>query len=146
MLFFFFNMATYCKQIGQEEENQAWLSWHKRNHFWLNPFSILSLATRLAFEQFSRLTVLKIKHLKGTNNYCRAKEFAIAKIISYSRSVAQWCLTLWYLVVCSPPGEVHGILQARILEWVAIPFSRGFSQPRNWTRVSDHLLKTPSSD
>ena len=31
---------------------------------------------------------------------------------------------------------VHGILQARILEWVAIPFSRGSSQPRDWTQVS----------
>ena len=31
---------------------------------------------------------------------------------------------------------VHGILQARILEWVAFPFSRGSSQPRNWTGVS----------
>ena len=37
----------------------------------------------------------------------------------------------------SPPGfSVHGILQARKLEWVAISFSRGFSQPRNRTRVS----------
>ena len=36
-----------------------------------------------------------------------------------------------------PPGSsVHGILQARILEWVAIPFSRGSSQTRNWTLVS----------
>ena len=38
---------------------------------------------------------------------------------------------------CSLPGfSVHGILQARILEWVAISFSRGSSQPRNRTRVS----------
>ena len=29
---------------------------------------------------------------------------------------------------------VHGILQARILEWVAFPFSRGSSQPRDWTQ------------
>ena len=37
----------------------------------------------------------------------------------------------------SPPGSsVHGILHARILEWVAIPFSRGSSQPRDRTRVS----------
>ena len=37
----------------------------------------------------------------------------------------------------SPPGSsVHGILQARILEWVAIPFSRGSSWPRDWTQVS----------
>jgi len=38
---------------------------------------------------------------------------------------------------CSPPGSssVHGILQARILEWVATPF-RGSSQPRDQTQVS----------
>ena len=36
-----------------------------------------------------------------------------------------------------PPGfSVHGILQARILKWVAISFSRGSSQPRDWTWVS----------
>ena len=38
---------------------------------------------------------------------------------------------------CSPPGSsVHGILQARTLEWVAISFSRGSSQPRDRTLVS----------
>ena len=38
---------------------------------------------------------------------------------------------------CSPPGSsIHGILQARVLEWVAISFSRGSSQPRGWTGVS----------
>ena len=38
---------------------------------------------------------------------------------------------------CSPPSSyVRGILQARILEWVAIPFSRRSSQPRDWIRVS----------
>ena len=38
---------------------------------------------------------------------------------------------------CSLLGSsVHGILQARILEWVAVPFSRESSQPRNRTRVS----------
>ena len=38
---------------------------------------------------------------------------------------------------CSPPDfSVHGILQARILEWIAIPFSRGTSQPSDWTLVS----------
>ena len=40
--------------------------------------------------------------------------------------VAQTCLTLHNPVDCSPLGSsVHGILQARILEWVAMPFSRG---------------------
>ena len=42
--------------------------------------------------------------------------------------VAQLCWTLCDPVDCSPPGSsVHGILQARILEWVAVPFSRGSS-------------------
>ena len=35
-----------------------------------------------------------------------------------------------------PPGSSHGILQSRILEWVAMPFSRRSSQPRDWTQVS----------
>ena len=46
--------------------------------------------------------------------------------------VAQSCQTL-----CDPiEYTVHGILQARILEWVAIPFSRGSSQQRDRTQVS----------
>ena len=51
--------------------------------------------------------------------------------------VTQSCLTLCNSLDWSPPGSsVHGILQARILEWVAIPFFRGSSQPRDRTRVS----------
>ena len=47
-------------------------------------------------------------------------------------SVTQSCLTLCDLMDCNPSGSsVHGILQARILEWVAVPFSRGYSQPRD---------------
>ena len=46
--------------------------------------------------------------------------------------VAQSCRTLCNPVDCSPPGSsVHGILQARILEWVAMPSSKGSSQPRD---------------
>ena len=45
---------------------------------------------------------------------------------------AQSHLTLCDPMDCSPPGSsVHGIFQARILQWVAILFSRGFSQPRD---------------
>ena len=47
------------------------------------------------------------------------------------------CLTLCDPVDCSLPGSsVHGILQARIPEWVAMPSSRGSSQPRNQTHIS----------
>ena len=51
--------------------------------------------------------------------------------------VAQSCLTLCDPMDYSPPGSsVHGISQARILEWVAISLSRGSSQPRDRTQVS----------
>ena len=50
--------------------------------------------------------------------------------------VAQFCLTLYNPIDCSLPGSsIYGILQARILEWIAIPFSRGSSQPRDQTWV-----------
>ena len=51
--------------------------------------------------------------------------------------VAKLCLNLWDPMDCSPPGSsVHGILQARLLEWEAISFSRGSSQPRDQIQVS----------
>ena len=54
------------------------------------------------------------------------------RVIRYLAYFAQSCPTL-----CDPMDyKVHGILQARILEWVAYLFSNGSSQPRNWTGVS----------
>ena len=50
--------------------------------------------------------------------------------------VAQSCPILCDSMDCSPPGfSIHGILWARVLEWFAIPFSRGSSQPRDQTCV-----------
>ena len=51
--------------------------------------------------------------------------------------VSQSCPTLSDPMDCSSPGSsVHGILQARILEWIAIPFSGESSQPRDQIQVS----------
>ena len=51
--------------------------------------------------------------------------------------VAQSCLTLCNPMGCSIPGStIHGIFQARVLEWVAISFSRRSSRPRDWTWIS----------
>ena len=51
--------------------------------------------------------------------------------------VSQSCPTLWDSMDCSLPGSsLHGIFQARVLEWVAISFSRGSSRPRDWIQVS----------
>ena len=59
--------------------------------------------------------------------------------VCYPRAVSekQSCPTLCDPMDCSPPGSsVQEILQARIREWIAIPFSRGSSQPRHRTQVS----------
>ena len=54
------------------------------------------------------------------------------RIIKLKVLVTQSCLTLFDPMDYSTPGSsVHGTFQARILEWVAIPFSRGSSQPRD---------------
>ena len=58
----------------------------------------------------------------------------------YKSEVAQSCLTLCDPMDYSLPGSsIHRIFQARILEWVAISFSRRSSQPRDWTQVS-HIV------
>ena len=58
--------------------------------------------------------------------------FMYCVFLKVSVKVAQLCPTL-----CDPMDyTVHGILQARILEWVAFPFSRGSSNPRDQTQVS----------
>ena len=51
--------------------------------------------------------------------------------------VSKLCLTLCNFMNCNPPGSsVHGILQTRILEWVAVSYSRGSSQPRDQIQIS----------
>ena len=57
--------------------------------------------------------------------------------LSLHAEFLQSCPTLRDSMDCSPPDpSVHGILQAKILEWATISFSRGSSQPRDQTHVS----------
>ena len=69
--------------------------------------------------------------------------FALLSLTCVCTGSLQLCLTLCEPMDCSPPGSsVHGILQARILEWVALPSSRGSSPLRNRTHTScDSCLK-----
>ena len=61
----------------------------------------------------------------------------VAAGVQWVCSVTQSCLALYNPMDYSPPGSiVHATSQARTLEWVAIPSSRGSFQPRNWTCVS----------
>ena len=68
---------------------------------------------------------------------CYCWVFFQSHVFKYYMLVTQACQTLCNPMNCSLPGSsVHGILQARILEWVVIPFFRGSSWPRNWSWVS----------
>ena len=92
--------------------------------------------TQASLIRFSFKTLNLEKLDAGTKKNIRKNMF-IWSCIHASKSL-QSCPTLCDPIDCSPPGSsVHGILQARILEWVAISYSRGSSQPRDWTHVSD---------
>ena len=73
------------------------------------------------------------RKLFSMHNYFKVVIFAH---MGYCGLVAKSCLTLAvpWTIACQAP--INGILQARILEWVAISLSRGSSQPRNLTQVS----------
>ena len=82
--------------------------------------------------------------VSGTFHFCLLRsclKFTI-NIQYFFSSVAQSCPTLCDHMDCSLPGSsVHGILQARILEWVAISFSRRSSWLRDWTPVSRIVVR-----
>ena len=79
------------------------------------------------YHLMSTLCAGRVQSLESQSERQFSDQTTIVKV-----KVAQLHLTL------SDPMDytVHGILQARILEWVAIPFSRGSSQPRDWTQLS----------
>ena len=92
------------------------ISHGKKTPPWSNPFSSFYILNRMI---------------------CSSRKSVLISVLCMHAKLLQSCLTLCDPVDHSLPGfSVHGILQARILEWVAISFSRGSSQPRDWTRVS----------
>ena len=82
----------------------------------------------------------KTERDKKTAEKHKATIETIRKVINFlflCVLVTQSCPTLCDPMGCSPPGSsVHGILQVWILEWVAVPLSRGSSPPRDRTQVS----------
>ena len=115
---------------------------------WILPQCLSSLLTLKKWVNISSLRFysyqLKIKliYLVGLlwekkNEKSMQNIFPVPRSIYVCVSVAQLCPTICDPMDCSPSGSsVHGIPQARILEWIAIPFSRGISQPRDRTKVS----------
>ena len=79
-------------------------------------------------------------YIHTTNCYLaikKSKVWTYAKHCVRAAKLLQSCPTLFNPMHCCPPGSsVHRILQARVLEWVVMPSSRGSSQPRDWTCIS----------
>ena len=74
---------------------------------------------------------------EGCNYWGKSSDQSRTALALSEVKVTQSCPTFCDPMDCSLPGSsVHEILQARILEWVAVPFSRGSSKPRDWTQVS----------
>ena len=75
--------------------------------------------------------------LDGGKRQSRLSVFPYRLLIYWSEVlVIQLCPTLYDPIGCSlPDSSAHGILQARILQWVAIPFSKKSSQHRDWTHI-----------
>ena len=108
---------------------QAPLStWFPRQEYWSGlPFASLADLPNQEMEPES------LKSLALARGFFTTSATWEALLLTWSEvKVTQLCPTL-----CNPVGyAVYGILQARILEWVAFPFSRGSSQPRDQTQVS----------
>ena len=95
-------------------------------------FTMCNHKWRLWYSVFYRIS---LDHLflctSSAYVFCEAPE---ANVVC---SVAQSCLTVCSLIDCHLPGSsVHGSSQAKIQEWVAISFSKGFFWPRDWNWVS----------
>ena len=118
--------------------NRHWgVRWNPRKDwdiFWCELNSHLKLIMPLSYLS---------SHRFGSHTWLRLAHRAVSSSsfpFSYIRSLlwcAQSCPTLCNPMDCSPPGSsVHGILHARLLEWVAISFSRGSFWPRDQTHIS----------
>ena len=119
-------MIKNLKRRGDELRFSRWVQSHHRRSY--------ERRKRQKSQRFEDTTLLALKmeegaisqEIKGSMNQVASgsqkRQEGVVKV-----KVAQLCPTL-----CKPMDcIVHGILQARILEWVAFPFSRGSSQPRN---------------
>ena len=115
-------------------------------HLWLTPAYLPGLtlnfisALRLSITQphcikFLMICCLSILDVFSSKHISQLSYKYLSSCVLSRFNCVQLFVTPW--TVCSPPSSpVHGILQARVLEWVAVPSSRGSSQPSGQTHVS----------
>ena len=131
---------TWAGSLGWEDPLEKGKATHSRIPAWRIPWTVQSIGSQrvghdwATFTHSLMLTCWEVdnfktrgKSLPSYSTYCFANVYSVTKL----------CPTVCDTTDCSPPGSsVHGISQARILEWVAISFSRVSSQPSNRICVS----------
>ena len=124
--------VSQTKKVGRSSLQKWDMAWGCLS------FLTIPLAVSPSQVQASPLLYSSEVYSQGTHKSVMILVYAFCpRVVVAGVLVAQSCLTLCNPMHCSPPGSsVHGILQARILEWVAIPFSRGSSRSRDQTQVS----------
>ena len=120
-----------------------WAAWEAHLYLCVCLSTYLSAACWLCFSGESWMTQYYVYEMALFLWYLILSGFFIVKACwsstltlecTLSCSVAQLCPALCDPIDLSPPGSyVNGILQARILEWISTPFSRGSSGPKDWT-------------
>ena len=122
-------------------EGKAW-NVLERSQCWIFKYLLVKIVFFVClsysfFPSFDFRHLLSTYYVPGTQFNTTVMVSSFNNLLEMKGLVAQPCLTLCDPMDYSPPGfSVHGILQARILDWVAIPFSRQSSQPKDWSQVS----------
>ena len=125
------------REVGQEDGRSSWLlDLNQYSQVEALPLGCINRGKEFRTREVNpvvRSSLLRVRYVCIGTPFRR---LVVRSLCAYS--VAQSCPTLCNPMDCSPPGSsVHGILQGRILEWVAIYFYKGSSGPRDW---SPHLL------
>ena len=130
------------KTSGAQKMGFSW-QWYDSRGWWLWERKLVYyfLHLTVCFQKLTCLWFMLLLWYRNSSHVCllpRLKKFKWDKLLCCVVILnAESCPTLCDPVDCSPPSSsVHGISQARILKWVAVSFSGGSSQPRDWSWVS----------
>ena len=131
---FCFILYLFCQCLYVDCGDLRTMSSHLQN--WLLVLFIINLISKLCKWSLtinnSKTILFSICYVPGTLSIALFKPHKHACMLSHFS-----CVWLFVTLDCSLPSFcVRGILQARIVEWVAMPSSRGSSRPGHWTHVS----------
>ena len=124
--------------VGTAKRTKVWILQFIFNSVSNHPlFKMRRMTFKESVNPWRKLYTCKVNILMIWKILKHMETFLLIFMVKVKVLVTQSCPTLCDPKDCSPTGSsAHGILQARMLEWVAIPFSRGSSQSRDRTWVS----------